>query len=255
MKRAFIILTMLLTLAGLAAESGAQDMPIVGNYRESSTTDPEVLAAARFAVAEASRKQGREVTLVSIERAENQLVAGMNYRLQLKVKSDGQVQDVSALVFRDLKQKFELSEWEPSSRGGQAGARKGRQVKIFLVALNDNGRTGRKIGCDDSLVPVTRRVSAVGTPLKAALEELLLTPYEEDAQLKNFWRGRNLRLRSVTQRAGVATIHITGEGPMIAGICDVPRIESQIVETARQFPNVRRVRVFVNGQTLASVLR
>jgi hypothetical protein len=41
----------------------------------------------------------------------------------------------------------------------------------------------------------------------------------------------------------------------VAGVCDQPRIESQIEETAKQFPNVRRVRVFVNGRTLASAIR
>ena len=96
MKRAFTVLIMLLSLTGLAPDSGAQDIPMPGGYRVSSTTDPEVVAAAKFAVAEAGRREGRAVTLVSIERAEKQVVAGMNYRLQLKVRSGGQVQDASA---------------------------------------------------------------------------------------------------------------------------------------------------------------
>ncbi len=131
-----------------------------------------------------------------------------------------------------------------------------REVKVYLVALDDDGRTGRKIGCGDSLVAVSRRVSARLTPLRAAIQELLIIPHEYDARLKNFWRGRNLRVRSVTlNRGGVATINIAGAGPQVAGVCDQPRIEEQIEETAKQFPNVRRVRVFVNGRTLASAIR
>lgn len=131
-----------------------------------------------------------------------------------------------------------------------------REVKVYLVALEDDGRSGQKIGCGDSLVAVTRRVRARRPTLKMAIQELLLVPHEYDARLKNFWRGRNLRVRSASVgRGGVATIHIAGAGPQVAGVCDHPRIESQIEETAKQFPEVRRVRVFVNGRTLASVIR
>jgi hypothetical protein len=131
-----------------------------------------------------------------------------------------------------------------------------REVKVYLVALDDDGRSGQKIGCGDSLVAVSRRIGARRPTLRIAIQELLLTPHEYDARLRNFWRGRNLRVRSVSvSRGGVATIHIAGAGPQVAGVCDQPRIESQIEETAKQFPNVRRVRVFVNGRTLASAIR
>jgi spore germination protein GerM len=130
-----------------------------------------------------------------------------------------------------------------------------REVKVYLVALDDDGKTGRKIGCGDSLIPVTRTIKASAAPLKATLQQLLLIPRDYDARLKNFWQGRNLRVRTVTLRAGVATIHISGQGPTVAGVCDEPRITSQIEETATQFPNVRRVKVFVNGRTLVSAIR
>ncbi len=130
-----------------------------------------------------------------------------------------------------------------------------REVKVYLVAVGDEGKAGRKIGCGDSLVPVTRRINTGGAALKATIRELLLIPKDYNEQLKNFWQGRNLRVRSVVLRGGVATIHLSGEGPAVAGVCDEPRITSQIEQTARQFPNVRRVKVFVNGRTLASVIR
>ena len=131
-----------------------------------------------------------------------------------------------------------------------------REVRVYLVALDDDGRTGRKIGCGDSLVPVTRTVSAAGGALlRAALDELLSLPHDFDGRLKNYWRGNNLRVSGVTLRNGLATVRITGEGPSIAGVCDAPRITEQIRATARQFPTVRRVAVFVNGRTLESALR
>jgi hypothetical protein len=52
----------------------------------------------------------------------------------------------------------------------------------------------------------------------------------------------------------VATIRIRGR-VFIAGVCDAPRIEGQIRETARQFRGVRSVNVFVDGRRLADALR
>lgn len=147
---------------------------------------------------------------------------------------------------------FCLSLVSPSS----VPAQRSKQIKVYLVALNDNGKTGKKIGCDDSLVAVTRSIRRTAAPLKAAIQELLATPQLSggDPQLQNFWLGRNLKLRSASIRNRTATIHFSGE-VSVAGICDIPRIEAQIEETARQFPNVKRVKVFIGRQTLRDAIR
>lgn len=131
-------------------------------------------------------------------------------------------------------------------------AAKTTEVKVYLVALNDNGKSGRKIGCDDSLVAVTRTIQPTAAPLRAALDELLAMPEEfEQAGMKlgNYWKGTDLKVKSVTLKSGTATIRITGN-IAVAGICDEPRIAEQIEATARQFPTVKRVKVFINGDTL-----
>lgn len=130
----------------------------------------------------------------------------------------------------------------------------GREVKVYLVALDDNGKRGRRVGCNDSLVPVTRTVALKADPLKAAVEELLSIPREYEGGLGNYWYGENLRVQSAAIRAGVATIRIRGN-VYVAGVCDGPRIEGQIRETARQFRGVRSVRVFINGRPLADAIR
>lgn len=137
-----------------------------------------------------------------------------------------------------------------------AAARSTREVKVFLVALGDNGQSGKKIGCDDSLVPVTRNIRATRAPLKAALQELLSIPPEpvDHPPLQNFWKGRNLRLRSVSINKQTATIRISG-AVFVAGICDEPRIVEQIEATARQFPSVKKVKVFIGRRTLADAIR
>jgi len=142
--------------------------------------------------------------------------------------------------------------WEPAGRKGARAST--RKIKVYLIALDDKGRTGKKVGCDDSLVPVTRTVKATAAPLKAALQELLSIPRNYEGRLSNSWGGRNLKLRTVSLRAGVATIRIDGN-LLLAGVCDQPRIKAQITETARQFPGVRKVKVLVNGLTLAKAVR
>ena len=141
---------------------------------------------------------------------------------------------------------------------GDGGSAEGasQAIKVYLVAVGDNGKTGKKIGCGDSLVAVTRTIKKTPAPLTAALRELLLTPQHPDGspKLENFWKGRNLKVTSVSIRNHTATIHISGE-VLVAGVCDEPRIESQIQETARQFPTVKRVRVFIGNRTLAEAIR
>src|SRR5574342_779666 len=46
------------------------------------------------------------------------------------------------------------------------------RVKIFLIAIDDNGKSGKKIGCGDSVVAVERNLAATQAPLAAALTEL-----------------------------------------------------------------------------------
>lgn len=140
-----------------------------------------------------------------------------------------------------------------SEARGQRGRPRTREVKVYLVAVGDAGKAGRKIGCDDSLVAVTRSVKNDGAPLRAAVRELLSMPRENEGGLGNYWHGERLRVSGATISRGTATIRITGK-VFVAGVCDQPRIEEQIKETARQFPGVRRVNVFVNGRPLARVI-
>lgn len=129
------------------------------------------------------------------------------------------------------------------------------EVDVYLVAVGDNGKKGLKIGCDDSLVRVERKIKPTVAPLKAAIEELLSIPHEYNKELGNYWWGKNLKLKSVSITDGVATIYITGEGPFVAGVCDEPRITEQIKNTAMQFSSVNSVKVFVNDKPLADAIR
>lgn len=131
---------------------------------------------------------------------------------------------------------------------------KTQEVKVYLVVVGDDGYSGKRIGCGDSLVAVTRTINKSTTPLKAALEELLAMPRETKRDLPkedlgNYVFGPDLKLSSVSISKGTATIRFSG-AISVAGICDEPRITEQIEATAKQFPTVKRVKVFVGNRTL-----
>ena len=131
----------------------------------------------------------------------------------------------------------------------------GREVKVFLIAIDDGGKAGRKVGCNDSVVAVRRVVPRASTPLRAALEELLRLPAQSGAggQMHNALHQPKLRLGRVLIRRGEAVIHLSGM-LTTGGTCDAPRVQAQLEETARQFPTVRRVKVYVNGTPLSAYL-
>jgi hypothetical protein len=97
-----------------------------GGYREIDKADEVAVAAAEFAVKDQSEKKELTYKLVSVEKAETQVVAGINYRLCLKVSSQKQGDDnettefVRVIVFRSLQKEYSLTSWteEECSKDG-----------------------------------------------------------------------------------------------------------------------------------------
>jgi spore germination protein GerM len=141
----------------------------------------------------------------------------------------------------------------PAPGGGatRATQAQAQAVKIFFILDEGNGRFGKRVGCGDSVVPVVVKVAATSSPLKAAFTELLAAEGEFYCQtgLRNSLSQSSLRVESVAVKGGVATVRLAGEY-RDGGHCDTPRAQAQLIETARQFPTVRRVRILVNGAEL-----
>jgi hypothetical protein len=128
-------------------------------------------------------------------------------------------------------------------------------VKIVLIALEDNGQSGTLVGCGDSAIPITVTIPPTQGVLRAALEKLLSAKqqfYGESGYYNALYQS-DLQLESVTIEQGKAIIHLTGT-VMLGGVCDAPRLEAQIEQTALQFSTVRDVAVFVNDIPLEEVL-
>ena len=142
-----------------------------------------------------------------------------------------------------------------SARQTAPAAPAGTTVKIFLLALEDDGKSGKKIGCNDSVVPVTRTVPKTTAPLGAAIRELLSIRDRMYGQsgLYNALSQSSLKVDTVGIANGVAEIRLSGAFKT-GGACDNPRIEAQIKETALQFPTVKSVQVFINDAPLEIAL-
>lgn len=129
------------------------------------------------------------------------------------------------------------------------------QVKIFLIALNDNGTLGKKVGCGDSVVGVDKPIPPTTAPLKAALDQLLAVKSKNYGQsgLYNSLYQSNLKVDSVSITDNVATIKLSGT-TALGGECDDPRFKAQIEETALQFPTVTQADILINNKPIDQVI-
>merc|ERR1711907_831665 len=95
---------------GPCAQSGT---PCVALPVEKATCDKELTQAARFA---ASNANGGPYTDVSVEHYSTQVVAGINFLMDLKLGRDNAAPVAAKVrVFRSLQQKFELTSQEVHS--------------------------------------------------------------------------------------------------------------------------------------------
>jgi hypothetical protein len=128
-------------------------------------------------------------------------------------------------------------------------------VRVMLIAVNDNGRAGKKIGCGDSVVPVSISVPRTAAVLKASLQALLAIRQQNygESGLYNALYASNLKVQSLTLAGGKATLYLTGT-LKLGGECDNPRVQAQLEQTVLQFSTVKQVAVYINGQPLAQAL-
>jgi hypothetical protein len=128
-------------------------------------------------------------------------------------------------------------------------------IQIYLIAIADNGISGKKIGCDDSVVPVIVEIPQTKAVLQTAMDQLLQLKsiYYGESGLYNALYQSDLQVEKITLKNGNAEIYLTGS-MMIGGECDNPRVEAQLNETALQFSTVKTVTIYINGILLKDAL-
>jgi hypothetical protein len=130
-----------------------------------------------------------------------------------------------------------------------------QMTQIFLIALEDQGVSGKLVGCGDSAVPVQVQIPPTQGVLKAALEALLSvkSQYYGESGLYNALYQSDLQVESVSIKDGKAVVKLSGT-LLLGGECDDPRVAAQLEQTVLQFPTVTEASIFVNGKLLSEVL-
>ena len=125
------------------------------------------------------------------------------------------------------------------------------RVQVPLIAMSTNG----PVGCGDTVVMVTRNLSATIAPLTAAVQQLLSIHdrFYGQSGLYDPLYNAYLAVQSVTINNGLATIKLTGK-LSLGGECDDPRVAAQFDALGHQFSSVQKVQVFINGTPLENLL-
>lgn len=119
-------------------------------------------------------------------------------------------------------------------------------IKLPYILPEDNGKNGKKIGCDDSIAFTELEIPYTKTPLKEAYIQLF-------AHNQNDHGLKDLKIDSASIQNGDATILLSGTYSL-AGVCDDPRFENILKETALQFDSVTSVDIYINNILLDELL-
>jgi hypothetical protein len=128
-------------------------------------------------------------------------------------------------------------------------------LTVYYVAVGDNGVSGPKIGCGDSLVATTtapvRFTDQVGPSVGA-----LLANKSRDvgmSGLVNVLYQSNLTYLGGELNGSTITIYLSGQF-MLGGVCDIPRAKAQLEYTAMAASDATSAQVFVNGRPIDEAL-
>ena len=111
-------MTVVLILAvGTVSDAFGQ---IAGGYGDADPKDKDVIKAAEFATKKLGTDEMSKISVVRIEKARLQVVAGLNYELCMEVtvkrgSKKASKRYLKAVVYKDLKNRYSLSNWTIST--------------------------------------------------------------------------------------------------------------------------------------------
>ena len=128
-----------------------------------------------------------------------------------------------------------------------------RTVTVYYVVLDDGGSSGVRFGCNDSLVGLRRPVTAAVEPLTAAMGALLDGAEAPSPGVYNSLSASTLKFLSGTFDGTTVTAYLSGS-LRPGGVCDIPRVEAQLTQTAVSSVGAIRAEIYVNGVALTEAL-
>lgn len=103
--------------------------------------------------------------------------------------------------------------------------------KIYLIALEDGGKSGLPVGCGDSLIAV----EIPAADRSSALQFLLANrdTYYGQSGLYDALAKSILSISRFEEHETSMTVELTGK-LILSGVCDNPRVKEQLLATIRQ---------------------
>ncbi len=124
-------------------------------------------------------------------------------------------------------------------------------ANIYLVTFEGTDLEGKTFGCNDVLVPVSKKLTVENSDIETALNELFKE--KDTPELHNFIKGPGLLLIQVLVANNLAEVYIKGDFD-ISTKCDIERIREQLYETAKQFSEYKAVKFYIGDKTLEEYL-
>ncbi|HEY5667745.1 MAG TPA: hypothetical protein VIR03_01130 [Candidatus Saccharimonadales bacterium] len=131
----------------------------------------------------------------------------------------------------------------------------GEDYKIYMVAINDNGKRGKRIGCGDSLVAVKWQTVRPNRLVDVYQDMVGVQGYDFGDGLNNPLVESQLSVVSATvDDSGVARVYLSGAFS-VSGKCDAERIRAQLEQPAFQFKGVSKILVYINNILLSDAIK
>lgn len=128
-------------------------------------------------------------------------------------------------------------------------------LTIFYVAVDDQGKSGPKIGCGDSMVATESAPETFTDQVEASIKMLLNDKSSEHGQsgLVNALAASDLRFIDSMISGDEVAIDLSGTVSS-GGTCDDPRIIEQLKYTAKTAAGVGSARILIDGIDIGKVL-
>lgn len=128
-------------------------------------------------------------------------------------------------------------------------------LTVYFVAVGDNGVSGPKIGCGDSLVATTTGPVTFTDQVGPSINALLANKGRNVglSGLINVLYQSNLSYLGGELNGSTITIWLSGQF-MLGGVCDIPRAKAQLEYTAMAASGATSAQVLINNRPIDEVL-
>ena len=107
------LLALVLASPAFASDKSTKtNQPTLAGGYSPAEINPEVQKAAEFSVKTHAQATGRPLQLVKILKVECQVVAGLNYRMEIEVADGSKRSKARAVVWKKLDGSLALTSWE-----------------------------------------------------------------------------------------------------------------------------------------------